>query len=356
MYKYIFLISLLIITSCSISSIPLTVTRPADIDVPNNIKNVLVLNRSLPSKGNQAENILDGILSGETIGLDKYGSEECILGFEKTISSQPDHISRFNILSIDYTTQNLFKGTGTSELPKPIKWKKIEKLKKNYDFDGLIVLETFDSKSRIINAGVVERVFKIKGEKTKKKLIEAVLEIEVEAGWRIYDFMNKNIVDQNIFIDKKGFSSTGVTFELAKNKLPQKRDAILTTGQFAGTQYAARIAPKIEKVTRTYYTKVKKHKSIKKDFKTASHLFKNKNITAAAKIWNNYTNHNDINVASKACFNMSVCAELKNKYKLAINWIEKSIKFNADVRAIRYLEKLKFRIKELERVEQQLKD
>ena len=80
MYKYIFLISLLIITSCSISSIPLTVTRPADIDVPNNIKNILVLNRSLPSKGNQAENILDGILSGETIGLDKYGSEECVLG------------------------------------------------------------------------------------------------------------------------------------------------------------------------------------------------------------------------------------------------------------------------------------
>ena len=41
--------------------------------MPDHINKFMVFDRSAPSKGNQAENILDGLLSGETIGLDSMG-------------------------------------------------------------------------------------------------------------------------------------------------------------------------------------------------------------------------------------------------------------------------------------------
>ena len=85
MNKIILFIFSFSILSCSVSTLSLEVLRPADIDVPNHIQNILIVNRSLPSKGNQAENILDGIFSGEGVGDDKKGSEMCVSGLKKIL-------------------------------------------------------------------------------------------------------------------------------------------------------------------------------------------------------------------------------------------------------------------------------
>ena len=64
LFKYFSLVILhFSMISCSVSSISLDLVRPADIDVSNHIQDIVIINRSLPSKGNQAENILDGIFS-----------------------------------------------------------------------------------------------------------------------------------------------------------------------------------------------------------------------------------------------------------------------------------------------------
>ena len=87
-------------------------------------------------------------------------------------------------------TGEYLKGTGTGNFPKPIKWKKINKLFSNYDFDGLLVLETFDSESFVLNGGLIEKIRIRNKKKVKEKVVQAFLNIEVQAGWRIYDIVN----------------------------------------------------------------------------------------------------------------------------------------------------------------------
>ena len=44
----------------------------------DDIKNIVIVNRSSPTKKNLASNILEGIVSGEGIGYDRKGADYCI--------------------------------------------------------------------------------------------------------------------------------------------------------------------------------------------------------------------------------------------------------------------------------------
>ena len=52
--------------------------RPADITVSQDIQNVVIVNRSRPSKENLTGKIVEGLISGEGIGHDRNGAEYCM--------------------------------------------------------------------------------------------------------------------------------------------------------------------------------------------------------------------------------------------------------------------------------------
>jgi len=351
-----FLLCISTLISCSVSSVTLEVVRPAEIDVPKHIQKVFIVNRSAPSKNYQFDNILDGILSGEGVGDDKQGSEMCILGLKQILRINLGRDSRFDIVNEeDLLNYENMRGTGTSEFPKPIKWKKINKVFKNYDVDGLIVLETFDSQSSIINGGIVNKLPFLNKKKNKVKSIKATLDVTVELGWRIYDIKNQKIIDKQVFTDQKIFSQQGLTFEIARDKLPTKRYAISQTGLFAGEQYGFRISPKKEIVKRSFYKKANKSfKVVNESFQKASRLIKDDQFEKSATIWRSFVTHENTQIAGRACFNMALVCELKNKFNLAVDWIEKSISYNNE-KAVAYLSILKDRQNEIKRVKQQLK-
>ena len=80
MIKQIVYIALIItsISSCVTSSVLVNVHRPADITINKDIQNVVVVNRSRPSKDNLVGNIVEGLISGEGIGTDRKGAEYCV--------------------------------------------------------------------------------------------------------------------------------------------------------------------------------------------------------------------------------------------------------------------------------------
>ena len=55
--KLTYFLLLLILSSCGTSTIMVNVQKPADITVSNNIKNIVLANRTTPSKSNLANNI-----------------------------------------------------------------------------------------------------------------------------------------------------------------------------------------------------------------------------------------------------------------------------------------------------------
>ncbi|MAQ69688.1 MAG: hypothetical protein CMD23_01160 [Flavobacteriales bacterium] len=342
-------------SSCAISNIKFDAIKPAEINVPSHIESVVIVNRTAPTKNNKVENILDGIISGEMIGVDKRSSKDCINSLKLEMSNSP----RFKLIS---TESIEFKGSGTAEMSKPLKWEKIEKSLKNYDADGLIVLESFDSSSQVRELGTRQRKKKINGEWKKIKEHIASLDVEVQAGWRIYDIKNKKIIDEKRFFDRKVFENSDKTMVLAKQNLPGLDYAVSQAGIFSGQQFYYRISPHYITINREYFKNLRQIKGfkIKSDnsnnlFINASNHISNKNWKQAVEIWKPFTSHKNRFIASRACFNMALASEASGNIDIALSWVNKSIKLG-NKKAKTYLKRLEKRKIDLAILEKQIID
>jgi hypothetical protein len=165
------------LSSCSTSSVLVNVQRPADITIPQEIQNIVVVNRSRPSKDNLAGNIVEGLFSGEGIGADRKGAEYCVNGLTDMLVNS----ERFTLKNIGGIE---LKGTGASAFPIPLAWNEVKSICGSYNGDALLVLATFDSDSRVLVGPPIVRTRKVKGIKVKELRYPSTLIMEVESGWR----------------------------------------------------------------------------------------------------------------------------------------------------------------------------
>ena len=317
------LITAIFLSSCTTSSVLVSIQQPADITIPQEIKNVVVANRSVPTKKNLAGNILEGLVTGEGIGTDKMGSKYCVEGLVSILENSDRYVTK-NIGDLE------LKGTGTSSFPPPLKWKKVNKICKTYNADALIVLETFDSDSRILFGKPTRRTVKRKGKKIVEMRHKAILEMKIVSGWRIYDNSKQIIIDENKFTELKEFSAFGSSNKEAESKLPYRGSALKESGDFAGFQYGKRISPIWIQARRVFYSG--KEEKLKK----ASKNVKSNQWDDAINIWKDMANINDKKIASKAAYNMALASEIKGYLDAAIDWAKKA-KALGDKRANSYI-------------------
>ena len=328
------------LSSCTTSSVLVNVQRPADITIPQDIQNVVVVNRSRPSKDNLAGNIIEGLISGEGIGTDRKGAEYCVDGLAKMLNSS----ERFTLKNIGGIE---LKGTGTSSFPIPLAWNEVKSICGSYDGDALLVLETFDSDSRTIIGAPVARTRKVKGIKVKELRYPATLIISVESGWRVYDVNKELIIDENKFTEIKEFKAWGSSPEIAQLNLPSKRIAIKKSGVYSGEQYGFRISPIWVKVNRTYY--IGKHNELK----NAKQYVKIGDWDTAIEIWMPLTKDEDLKIAARAAFNMALASEINGSLNIAIDWAKKAQKLG-EKKAYNYINILNRRKMDQEKLKQQL--
>ena len=340
LYHLFILIIIFFLSSCSTSSVLVSIQQPADISLPQEIKSVVVANRSVPTKKNLAGNIIEGIVTGEGIGTDKMGSKYCVEGLVSILDNS-DRFETKNIGDLE------LKGTGTSSFPPPLKWKKVRKLCNTYNADALIVLETFDSDSRILFGKPVRRTVKRKGKKIVEMRHKAILEMKIVSGWRIYDNSKQNIIDENKFTELKEFSAWGSSNKDAESKLPYRGSALKESGDFAGFQYGKRISPIWIQARRVFYS------GKEEDFKRASKEVKLDNWESAINIWKNMVNLNDKKIASKASYNMALAAEINGSLDVAIDWAKKA-KALGDKKANSYISILNKRKQDQVKLNKQL--
>jgi hypothetical protein len=342
MIKQIVYIALIInvLSSCVTSSVFVNVHRPADITINKGIQNVVVVNRSRPSKNNLVENIFEGLISGEGIGADRKGAEYCVEGLAGMLNNSERFLLQ-NEGGIE------LKGTGTSSFPIPLAWNEVKSICGSYDCDALLVLETFDSDSRVLFGPPVARTRKVKGIKVKELRYPATLIMELESGWRIYDVNKEKIIDENKYVEIKEFNAWGSSTEQAQLNLPSKSIAIKQAGINAGEKYGFRISPIWLKVNRTYY--IGKHE----DLKDARQYVKSGDWATAIEIWLPLTEDEDLKIANRAAFNMALASEIKGSLKIAIDWAKKARKAG-NKKAYKYINVLSSRLKDEEKLKQQL--
>jgi len=338
----IFFIIVLTLDSCKTSSFSKTFLVPADITIPQHIQSVGILNRSLPDKQGLVMNILEGFITGESIMADRESSISALRGAVSTLNFNP----RFKAVSMEGED---LRGTGTKQFPAPLDWNIVDQLCKKYNVDAIVSLETFDS-DIMLSRDTKEQISKKEGRDVKYLEYFANLNIRASAGWRFYDNVKKQMIDEQVFVDEKGFSGRGLSPEEALSKLPPKRRALNDAGMFSGEMLAFRISPKWLNASRYYYTKARKEEI----FKYAKRYVKSDQWKTAADTWLPLTNSPDRKIAGRACHNMAVAEEMQGNLNEAIKWAtEAYVKHNLK-RSRSYLNELNRRLKDQSRLKEQM--
>jgi hypothetical protein len=329
-----------LLASCGTASHQMQILKPAAITLPSDIKQVGIINRSLPGKGQGFKNFLEGFVTGESIAADREGSLECQRGLAAGLNQAP----RFNAVVIEGVD---LRGTGTREWPEFLDWQQVEELCERFRLDALIALESFDSDVNLRKSSAdVERTI------DKKKVIVkeyyADLRMNVRSGWTIYKPATQQIIDRNAFSDEMRWNETGDTPEQVLSKLPSKRKAINESGYFSGKQYAIRISPTWVTENRTFYRKATD------EFKVAGKYVKQDRWKEAIAIWKRYTMDADPKIAGRACYNMALASEVEGNLPIALEWANRAWQQHGLKNARNYISLLQNRMWQQERLDQQM--
>ena len=340
-FKLFVLIAVVLLSSCMTSTV-LDVIKPADVNVPSEITTFAVVQRNEARKGEKLGKRIEGLFSGEGIGMDKRSANYALRGLILQLSKSP----RFMIKEA-HTTEELY-GTGTRNMAEPLEWHLVQEICEANNSDALIVVEAFDSDiSRNVNHRDVTKT--VSGGQVTERVYNSKLTVTVEVGWRIYYPKIQLVVDNFSHERTNSRRASGATEIESNGKLPQKESFVKLTARQLGEEYGRRISPSRVNLKRSYYG------SGNYVFKKGKQKIIEKNYDAAIDLWlNQFETTLNQKAKGKSAYNLAVAYEVKADYQNAIYWAEEAIQ-NRNRKAKRYLAILKKRVEEELRLEKQMK-
>jgi len=325
MKKYsLILLLVLALASCKTQQLYLNVVEPAPVTLPAYIKNVGVINRSIPSDKTKALDVLDKVLSLEGVNLDKDGAMESIRGLsdELAVNTRFNEVKSLN--DIDFRTSAL------TDFPTPLTWEIVDQICRDSKTDALFSLEKFDTDTHL---NYSNRKVEIKTPLGTIPGIEhqANMETLVKTGWRIYDPNSKQILDEYIYNESIMFTGKGVNPLIAASALVGRKDAVNQVSNKAGHGYALRIIPYKLRVMRDYYVKGNDN------FKIARRKAQVGKWDEAGLLWEKETTNSSTRIAGRACYNMAIINEINGDLNSALKWAQKSYEDTNNKLALQYV-------------------
>lgn len=309
-YLFLLFVSILA-TSCSkYGYVQLKFPTAPNVTLPENIKTIAIVNRSLAPKDNSSKGnaIAEAILTGEIAGSDKLASDECI-------KAVYDRFNGFRGVSIVYPATSRLLGTGTRITPDPLSWKRVKEICDSSKANALLVLEMFDSNSDLILSGVTNQINNVLSGATNTPQPPNQIRMNVVSYWRMYDPINEKIIDQYQTTNYLTFNTTGILNIPPPEALPQ-------TAYASGEQYVDRFMPGYYYVKRDMYKRGKG--AYKQQFKTAFRKSEVANWEGAIEVWSNIAKNASGKNAGRACLDLAVGYEVLGKTEEALYWAKKS--------------------------------
>ena len=309
-YLFLLLVSILA-TSCSkYGYVQLKFPTAPNVSLPDNIKTIAIVNRSLSPKDNSSKGnaIAEAILTGEIAGSDKLASDECI----KAVF---DRFNGFRGVSIVYPATSRLLGSGTRVTPDPLSWKRVKEICDSSKANALLVLEMFDSNSDLILSGVTNQINNVLSGATNTPAPPNQIRMNVVSYWRMYDPINEKIIDQYQTTNYLTFNTSGILNLPPPEALPQ-------TAYASGEQYVDRFMPGYYYVKRDMYKRGKG--SYKQQFKTGFRKSEVANWEGAIEVWSSIAKNASGKNAGRACLDLAVGYEVLGKTEEALYWAKKS--------------------------------
>ena len=341
--SFLFVISILISSCSSTNLLTMDAIQPAPVNMNAKDISIGIINRSIPSKKNEAVDAIDKILSIEGKDLDKEGAQN-------TITSLQNELSKNNLIAGAKITEipNL-KNTGLDLFPEALSWEKIEKICKDNKVDVVYELSYYDTDAKVDYKVATIETTNILGLKIPLIEHQATITTLIKTGWRIYSLKNKVIADEFSTLDNVTLSGKGINPVKAIETIIGRKEAVLNISDKIGQSYAQRILPYTIRVSRDYFVKGTDN------FVTAMRRAQTGKWDSAAELWAKEVDNPKGEIAGRACYNMAIINEINGNLDTAVEWASKAYSDYNNKLALKYLNILKRRINKNKQLELQLK-
>jgi len=325
MIKYLLIILIAaVFASCKTNELYINVLQPAPVTLPSYIKKVGVINRSIPTDETKLVDVIDKVLSLEGADLDRDGAWESIAGLAEELSGNERFTEVKPLNNID------LKASRIGVFPAPLTTRLVDSICRVTGTDALFALERFDTDTRIDYSTRAARVdTPLGGIPVPEHL--ASMETIIKTGWRIYDPVEKSILDEISFAESLVFSGKGINPAVAVAALTGRKDAVREVSRNAGHTYAMRILPYRLRVTRDYYVKGTDN------FKIAKRKAQTGKWDEAGILWEKETANPSMKIAGRACYNMAIINEINGYLDEALGWAQKAWEDYRTKLALRYV-------------------
>lgn len=283
----------------SMKTVTIEVVKPANINLPGHIQNILVLNSSIVKPKTKFSNATQQ----NRFNLDTAASQHLVSSVGAVLVESPKFDSVNLVKSMVFRQYN--------QLLKPLSWQALDKINIKFGADAIVSLEAFGIEDTIVNYSYYDGY-----NYTYNKSLVCI----VNTLWRIYDLKNRKVIDKKIHRDTLAFDAFD-TMNAYLDALASQSNCNYMANQIAtqiATDVADRIAPFWLSEQRTFYT------IINDEIDIATQYALNDDWINAAKIWQKYTNNKNNKIAAASCYNMALACEVQGKFDLAETWLNKS--------------------------------
>ncbi|NEW82586.1 MAG: hypothetical protein GZ094_09510 [Mariniphaga sp.] len=299
--------------SCSsLKNIGIEVAVQPEYPIGEDIQSLALLNRSMTSqfmnlKTDSLEKILiNNKMSLDTVLQDSIAADTVI----QTAARALYESSRFDV--VVPKERNIIR-TDIEEIVKPLNVSFINEICKDFNVDGVLVLESFIEQLKTnyslrTTDGSYNNEFK------------AATDISYFSEWRLYRPNDLKPVIRFQIGDSIFWNVVDYSLEDVYKQMPRTKEALIGGGIAAGLKMSGYISPRWTNQTRYYYL------TGKNEIDAAVPFIKNNKWEEAAAIWEKHASNSSKKIRSKVEYNLALASEMNGDLDLAIEWGLKSFK------------------------------
>jgi len=304
------LVVVFLAVSCgSMSNLNLDVLRPAEVTIDPEILSVVVVDNSLPYRGEGIHLVTTPKGKGmiDTLWIDDFPKIAAVSMVEALQNKQ-----FFDAVYYHRETRRSFQS-------EDMLYRKIENLCNQYNVQAVVLLEDYSYKSKLSLYDL-------------RDVYYGTMDVNGSISWKIYE-KDGYLLDSYNQKDSIFWDAYENRYAAVLNKLPRQVGAVEVLADYLGEAYTKRVAPYWETVSRKYYSKG--HYM----FLRANELHFIDNWDEAAKVWYYVYQNGNKRQKALAAFNIALSYEVRGNFDEAVAWGEISqVLFNklGGMRSSRY--------------------
>lgn len=295
------LLLILILNSCvSYKEFSVEVFKPAELSIPANTKNIVLVSRNLKYKNDTLQNYYQRnrqlIRDKINLNIDSLAVSTCLDTVASRLTNQ-GHFEQVQVLPV--TT---FSKIRVSDI-KPAKAEWYKSVAEKSGADVLVLLDMF---SCFYSTNAAES-------SPEARVVTSNI-------WSVYNAKNQQIIDRFSQIDTLYWNQLDENGNYQKVKIPDKKNAVMLAAGVIGMNYSKHILPAWTQLKRTYLS------CNDSNFQKALKLAQDNQWKEAIGIWLGFSEDKSNLKKASAFYNLAVTSEMDGDIDKAIEFTDKAAK------------------------------